>query len=309
MPGGSPGAPATGGAGGRVLPIRPLTVGDILDGAFRLLRDRFGRIALIVLVVLGPVQLVTAYAASQLLPQPDFSGGDPEAPFTAIEEAIPGMVGLMSVTGLLGFIAHVIVAGALVWLVLQADVSRAPTMSEALAGALRRAWPLLGGTALVGLLALGVGAALVAVVAGLFAVAWPLAILLAVPAFPLLIGLGAAVGSLVIPVAMVETDAGPARCAGRALLLVRRRLGRMLGVTVLVLLVLAVVTMAVSLVFSVASLVAGPVGWVVDGVSGTAISVISTPVTVFAALLLYIDARVRLEGWDLQLRARRQQPW
>lgn len=309
VPGAPAGAGATGGVGGRVLPLKPLTVGDILDGAFRLLRDRFGRIALTVLIVLGPLQLLTAYVAAQLFPQPDFSGSDPEAPFTAIEDAIPEMVGLMSLTGILGFVAHVVVAGALVWLVLRADVGRQLTTSEALAGALRRAWPLLGGTALVGLLALGVGAVLVALVAGLFVVAWPLAILLAVPGFLLLLGLGAAATSLVIPVAMVETDAGAARCAGRALQLVRRRLGRMLGVTVLVLLVLMVVTMAVSLVFGVASLVAGPVGWVVDGVSSTAISVISTPVTVFAALLLYIDARVRLEGWDLQLRAQRQRPW
>lgn len=305
------GAPAAG-AAGQVLPLRALTVGDVLDGAFRLLRGRFGRVALAVVVVLGPFQFLSSFLASRLLPGGGAFGppamGEPD--LVEIDDAtIAAAFGLMSVTGILGFVVHVVVAGALVWLVLREDAGGRPAVGESLAGGLGRAWALIGGTFLVGLLALAAGAVLAGVIAALVMLAWPLAILVAVPAVPLLFALAAAATSLVVPVAMVETDAGPARCARRALSLVRRRLGMMLGVTVLVLLVLMVVTFAVSMVLGVASWLAGPLAWVVDGVSGTAVSIVTTPVTVFAALLLYVDARVRLEGWDLQLRAQRPRPW
>lgn len=298
-----------------MLPLRPLTVGDVLDGAFRLLRGRFGRVALAVVAVLGPFQLLISFLTYRLMPAAGAMGAldpDPAAPGQMPmldDETVAVVVGMMSVAGVLGFVVHVLVAGALVRLVLCEDAGQHPTVGQALSGGLGRAWPLLGGTLLVGLLGLAAGAVLVGVIAALTVLAWPLAILVALPTVPTLFVLVAAATSLVIPVAMVEAETGPARAAGRALHLLRRRPGMILGVTVLVLLVLMAVTFAVSMVLGVVSLVAGPVAWVVDGVSGTAVSVITTPITVFAALLLYVDARVRLEGWDLQLRAQRPRPW
>jgi hypothetical protein len=291
--------------------LRPLTVGDILDGAFRLLRARIGRVALAVVIVLGPLQLLTSFLLSRVVPGygtfPTMDPGTQEMVFD--DEAVAALLGFGGVTGLLTYLAYMVVAGGVVWMVLREDAGQTVSVGEALKGGLGRAWPLIGGTLLVGLTALAAFAVVVGITAALVAVAWPLAILFALPAGLLVAVLAAAAGTLVIPVAMVETHGGAAHAGVRAMSLVRRRLPRMLGVTLLVWLVLMVATMAVSLVMGILGIFAGPASWVVDGLSGAAISAITLPVTVFAALLLYVDARVRLEGWDLQLRAQRPRPW
>jgi hypothetical protein len=296
---------------GRVLPLRPLTVGDVLDGAFRLLRARFGRVALLVVLVLGPYQLAASYALDRLLPELGTAGADAFT-FSAevTDEMAARLFGVSSVTGLLGMLVHLVVGAALLWMVLREDEGRPAEIGAALGGSVRRLWATAVGTLLVGLGAFGALLVLVLVSVLLGTLFLPLGLLVGLPGGLVLMLAWLAGTSLVLPVAMAEGRAGPVRCAGRALSLLRRRFWPIVGISALVLLMLGLVSFAISLAFGALAMLAGPVAWVVDGVSGTLVSVVTTPVTVFAALLIYLDARVRLEGLDLALRAQRpQQQW
>jgi hypothetical protein len=308
---GSP-APTPGeGSRGRVLPLRALTVGDVLDGSFRLLRDRFGRIALLVVLVLGPYQLLTSFAIDRVAPDLGPTG-DPEIFFTGPldDELVARLAGVGAAMGLLAALAYLVVGAAVLWTVLREDEGLPTDVPSALKAGARRLWVTGVASLLVWLVGL-VGFVVIGFVATLLGMAvLPLGFLVGIPA-AILFGLGwFAATVLVLPVAMVETDAGIGRVAGRALSLVRRRFWRFVGVCALVLLVLSLVTFAISMVLGLLAMVAGPAAWVVDGASGTLVSVITTPVLLFATLLLYLDARVRLEGWDLQLRAQHTaRPW
>jgi hypothetical protein len=296
---------------GRVLPLRPLTVGDVLDGAFRLLRARFGRVALLVVLVLAPYQLASSYALDRLLPEIG-AGGVDAFTFSAevTDEMAARLFGVSSLTGIVGMLVHLVVGAALLWMVLQEDQGRPAEISAALGGAVRRLWATAVGTLLIWLGASGVLLALILVSVLLGMLFLPLGLLVGLPGGLVLMLAWLAATSLVLPVAMAEGDAGPVRCAGRSLSLLRRRFWPIVGISALVLLMLGLVSFAISLAFGAVAMVAGPLSWVVDGVSGTLVSVVTTPVTVFAALLIYLDARVRLEGLDLALRAQRpQQRW
>jgi hypothetical protein len=295
-----------------VLPLRPLTVGDVLDGAFRLLRERFGRVALLVVLVLGPYQLASAYAFDRFLPELGAAAGADAFTFGAefSDEMAARMFAVSSMAGLVGMLVYLVVGAALVWMVLREDEGRPAEIGPALRGGLRRLWATGAGTFLVGLGATGALLVVMLVSFLLGAVFLPLGFLVGLPAGLLLMLAWLAATSLVIPVAMTESEAGAVKSAGRALSLLRRRFWPIVGVSALVLLMLALVSFAISLAFGLLAMLAGPAAWVVDGISGTLVSVVTTPATVFAALLIYLDARVRLEGLDLTLRARRpSQPW
>jgi hypothetical protein len=303
------GRPPGGVERGRVLPLRPLTVGDVLDGAFRLLKDRFGRVALLVVLVLGPYQLASAFMFDRFMPQvgPGADVFDFSAEIT--DEMAAQLFGVSALAGVVGMLVYLVVGAALVWMVLREDEGRPVEMGAAIGAGARRLWVTGAGTLLVGLAALVAFFVLVLVSFALGAVFLPLGFLVGLPAGLLLMVAWMAATSLVVPTAMVETDRGAARAAGRALSLLRRRFWPIVGISLLVLLMLMLVSFAISLAFGIVGLAAGPVAWVVDGVSGTLISVVTTPVAIFAALLIYLDARVRLEGLDLALRAQRPQPW
>jgi hypothetical protein len=306
---GTPGPGTGGGLQGAVLPLRPLTVGDVLDGAFRLLRARFGRVALLVILVLGPYQLATAFLVERFVPELGPTG-DPQVFFdgTMSDELAARFFGVAAGMGLLGMLAYLVVAGALVWTVLRADMRRPAEVGEAVLAGVRRLWATGASSVLLALLGLTGLAAVVFASVLLGMAVLPLGFLVGIPLSVLFSLAWFAAAILVVPIAMVETDAGAGRVTARAISLVRRRFWRFVGVGVLVLLMLSLVTFAINLVLGVAAMAAGPAAWVVDAVSGTLVSVITAPVLVFAALLLYLDARVRLEGWDLQLRAQRSTP-
>jgi hypothetical protein len=302
-----PSTPVHGAAGG-LLPLHPLTVGDVLDGAFRTLRATFATAALVVLLVHGPYQLLSSLVLTQALPELS----DPlvlEQLFTegtvdvGLATRMTALVGGLAIVGLL---VQVVAAAALAWVALRRDGGEETTPGAALRVGLSCSGAALGGTVLVGLVGLGLALVGTAIVALLFAVAAPLGVLALVVAVPAgLVAVPALVGAylLVVPIAVTER-AGALTTFRRAMWVVRNRFWRVVGVALLLGLILFAVSIGFSLVFGIVAELAGGVGWVVDAVSATAIAVVTAPVTVFVALLLHLDARIRLEGYDLEVRAR-----
>jgi hypothetical protein len=256
-----------------------------------------------VLLVMGPYQLLSNLVLARLLPELS----DPEL-FGPTGVEFDPMDLLVRVGGwgvllqVLGLLVTVIVVAAVVALVFQADRGEPLDVAGALRTAVARSGATVGGSVLLilaGVLSLVV---LVPVAIGLaFVPILGIVVLLAVGA----IGYGVAAGvySLIVPVAVVE-DRGAWTTFTRALWVLRVRFWRVVGITLLVTLLLGIVSFAVALPLTVLSMAVGPLSWVVDGVTSTLLSLVVVPVTAFAALLVYLDARVRREGLDLELRTR-----
>jgi hypothetical protein len=289
---------------GHLLPYRPLTVGDVLDGAFRLLRPTFTRAALLVLLVVGPYQLLSNLVFARLVPELSDPGAfaQPGVEFDPVE-LLARVGGWGVVLQVLGLLVHVIVGAAVVALAGQADRAEPLDVLAALRTAVARSGATVGGSVLM--LVAGVLALLV-VVPVLVGVAFVPILGIVVVLAAVVFGFGVAAGaySLIVPVAVVE-DRGAWTTFTRALWVLRVRFWRVVGVTLLVSLLLALVGFAVVLPLGLLSFVAGPLGWIVDGAASTVVSLLVVPVTAYAALLVYLDARVRREGLDLELRTRR----
>lgn len=282
-----------------------MTVGDVLDGTLRALRATFAVTALLVLLVQGPFQLLSSLAFARVVPE--LSG--PVDLERTLEDPAAGldlMVRTMTVgtvSGLLGVIVNVALGAAIVWCVLRADRGEPIAVGPALRTAAERLVATLGGV----LLAL-FGATLVGVVGAvllglLIVVAPPLGLVLALPLVPVVLLVFAALMYLIPPVAVVE-GGGPLATLQRVLWVIGRRLGRVLAVTFLISLLVMAITLGLTFAMGFLAELSGPWGWVVEGATNTVVALVSVPLTVIAALLVYLDARIRLEGFDLELRAR-----
>ena len=304
------------GSPGHLLPLRALGVGDVLDGAIRILRRGFGVVAAIIVLVYGPYQLLTSLLLDRLMPE--FATQNPfgpldQNPFGPMGqpeidvELLQRLVLFGGTAAIVGLLIHVLVGGAFVAAALELDHGRTPRAGAVLRRSLQVSGGTLGATVLtlLGAVVAGVVVILVAVLLG--AALLPVGILVGVAALPLLGAVVAALLYLVLPIAVAE-ESGPLRTLARAWWVLRRRFWWVLGVTALAFLMVVALTFAVQLVFMLLTLVAGPAAFVVEAVAGTLSALVSVPVTVGAALLIYQDARVRGEGYDLRARAPGQ-PW
>lgn len=312
--GGPPGAgrvasPGAERLGGRQLPIRPMSVGDVLDGAFSGLRATFVPIAIIVALVLGPVQLILNLVLSRLAPE--LTAGGLLGTFGEFDDAVGfGDVSVAGVTLLFGAISlgvSLIASAAAVALLLQVDRGAATDVSTSLRTGVSVFWGLLAATFMVSIG--GLAAVIAAILLGvLLSVTIPIvgAILTFLLVLPVVvIGGAAAVGTygMLVPIAVIERR-GPIATIGRALWVVRRRFWRLVGITLLLGLLASLATAGLQLLFVLLSVFAGPVDWIVTTIGEVLAQIVVVPITAFGALLVYLDARVRHEGLDLELRAR-----
>lgn len=294
--------------GGQLLPLRRLTVADVLDGAFRTFRAVFAPAAVIVLVIIGPLQFATNLVLSRVAPG-IVGGGLSAIVDLDVFAAAPADNALMLtnlVSGLLGYLLSLVASAGVVALLLAVDRGEEGQVTSPLGLAFRVLLPTLIASFLLGVLgitaaiALAIGSVVLLVIPILGVVVMVLVVL---PLYLLGIASIVALISLVVPVAVVERR-GPLATLGRAVRVFTRQPLRIAWISLLVGVVTLILALALQLPFLLLSGVAPTGGWAIEALGETAGQIVSVPVSAAAALLVYLDVRVRWEAVDLRHRAR-----
>ena len=303
------------------IPLRPLVLSDIFDGAFRIIR--YNPKATIGAAVLVSAVAMTVPIVAGLLS--GSTGGlqpDPNTDTLTDSQVLSLLIGLggllagaqLQSIGLLfvsGMIAHVSSAAA---------VGRKLTITEAWAATKGKRWRLLGMSFLLGLaVVLAVGIAVGVLVVGIVAFDAPLGAAVVVG-----IGLGAILGvlliwfwvrvrALAVPTLMLER-VGIFGALSRAVRLTYHQFWRLLGLLLLVTLVTGVAGGILRLPFSITGQVFltsadetgyGLLIYLLMTAIGTVISsAVLQPFSAAVSALLYIDQRIRKEAYDVELMTR-----
>ncbi|WP_236243378.1 hypothetical protein [Streptomyces sp. CC228A] len=310
---GRPEAPKPG-----VIPLRPLGVGEILDGAVSTLRAHWRTVLAISVTVSVLVQVAQVLVDRFLLPKapaisPDASQSEQlDQAAEALRVSLVSMVPLI----LLGLVASFFTTALLTFVVSRSVLGKPVTFGEVWRDARPRFVPLLGLTLLLplisvavmaagivpGVLVGSVGGALLAVFGGFAALA---VMLWLVVRF-----------SLAYSALMLERQ-GVLASLRRSARLVQGSWWRIFGILLLTALLTMVVALIVSVPFVlIAALVDGEgfasafsgsapqFGWaflIITGIGSVISSAIMYPISAGVTVLLYVDQRIRREALDLEL--------
>lgn len=294
-----------------IVPLRPLGLGEILDGAFRSIRDNprvmFGFSAVVVSIAVLLQTALQWYSYG-------FLGSSLEAPVSQDAEMLVGdFVGAAGgglLAGVVTVVATTVLTGLLIVSVSRSVIGVRVTLAEAWARARPQLWRLLALTVIVLLLLacvpvlwagvlVGLAAAeqfgavvVVAVLGGLGALAWLLWI---------------AVRTLLATPALMLEEQKVVAGLKRGWALSRGSFWRLLGIYLLASVIVGTVASFIILPATVLVAVLGlnplsdPLALGINAVATIIASVLTTPFTAAVVALLYIDLRIRREGLDVDL--------
>ncbi|HEU4361058.1 MAG TPA: hypothetical protein VFR27_06055 [Mycobacterium sp.] len=293
-----------------VIPLRPLSLSDIYNGAVGYIRANpkvtLGLTAIVVLVTwvitvitqAGPLAVINRLAANSSSYQ--LSG-----------QEVIGWGTSVAVGAIMTSLATIVLVGMLTVVVGRAVFGSSTRTGEAWAVVRGRFPALLGLAALLALAAavlVGVGVFLLAI-----AIANAAAVVVAVP---LILTMIVALGYLYVPVCFAPTvivleRLGVFAAVGRSFTLVRNNFWRVLGILLLTVLITYLITNAVALPFNLAGIALDRGGdafttlsvrGVLAEVGAVIGKIIALPFTAGVVVLLYTDRRIRAEAFDLVLR-------
>ncbi|WP_432536064.1 glycerophosphoryl diester phosphodiesterase membrane domain-containing protein [Kineococcus arenarius] len=319
----APGGPAAPVAQPGIVPLRPLGLGEIWDGAFRAFRQNprvmVGLSALVV-VVTSVVTLVASVVATQDLVRAttglETGTGDAAQVLDALQTSVP----LVVVSSLLQVVAVQVLNGMLILSVSRAVLGRTISLGELWRVSRRRLGGLLLLAVLVtlasaaGVVAVLPGVGVLALADGAAATAAGAVLLLAGVLGWVAIALWLWVKwSMATPVLLLE-GLSVRRSLGRSWRLTRGSFWRTLGILLLTAVVVGVLVTAVAAPFTLvgtflaAALSTATTEWtglvVSQGVGtlGSIVgSVVGYPFLASVTALVYVDLRVRREGLDVEL--------
>ena len=312
-----------------IIPLRPLSIGEIISGAFESLRANPRAMflpSLIVLTATGALSAVLNYFGADLLLSRVgalLNNSSDVGP----SEILPAFIGSFAsqmVGALLTALATTILTGLLIVAVSRSVLGRIATPGEVWERTRGRILPLIGQTLLITLITLVadmiiaiIGIALIAIVTSFIMGSDPgvgaiIAALLV--AFALAVLLFFAVVFLIVrlslaPAALMLENTGVVEGIGRSWALTRGSFWRVLGILVLAGLITGIVngmlSFGLGLIFGVVALglpAAQPLVTALTMLLTSILSALVLPFTAAVTALTYIDLRMRGEGLDVELR-------
>lgn len=342
---GGPGASGDPGYGGyasvlapkpSIIPLRPLSVGEILGGAFESLRANPKAMFVPSLVVMSIVGLISAggfaFFLSRLnLPGVTTSGeltdAEVEANVDRIESSIAGLIAQYSLTIVLVVLAASILTGLLIVTVSRTILGRKASLSDVWQRTKPRVWALIGQSIIIQLI-LGVATAVLAAIGvGVFWLALGstfgdssddasvgLIVLAILGAVVLIVALMLALFALscklsLAPAALVLENIGVFEGISRSWTLTRGYFWRVVGIRVLSTIIVGVTSWAASSALSALTqglallapnaMIAIMIGSILVS---SLIQAVTMPFDSAVVALIYTDLRMRSEGLDVELR-------
>lgn len=303
LEGGAP--PAAAGSGGTAGAVRPLGLGSVLDGTFKVYGRHLGAFALVVAAVTIPLALIQIVVLRAFLsPELEllFSGAVSQTDLDVIrrtlEDDLPLLIAAGVVVGLISLFVSAIVSSALIGGTLRGVGGAAVRAGELLRSGVRRmasmAWILFLTGLIMFLAALPVGVVLfLASEASEGAV-----IILVIALFLVLLLLYTRY--LFAPTTLIAEDRRGPQALRRSWELTRGRTWPTLGMFLVVGLIALVPNLLISLPFQLIAREQESLAmfWVFAALGGAVASVVIVPFTTVAIVHLYIDARARKEQLD-----------
>ena len=262
------------------VPMRPMTAGDILDGAVTIVKTRPRTVFSVVAVLVIPYNILIAYLQREVLGGAGLDEilSNPSFGLAAADSEANGIATLVSLV--LGPLTLSLTGVAIGYLVAAWYAGGDPSTGDVFGRLGRRLW-----VALVAFL----------VVHLLEAVGFVLLFLPAIGVMALSVAASPVVGA---------EDLGPMESVNRAWKLAGRRFFPVLGLALLTGFVVNVIGQVLLFLPTTAALaVGGDLGWVLVAVGGSVAGLLTTALQAGAATLIYIDLRVRGEGLDIELAA------
>jgi hypothetical protein len=316
------------------IPLRPLGVGEILNGAFTSVRQNPAAtlgLSAILLTFYGLASAAVSLALRGVFSNLQLSAGQAlthaqakHVLFQVFGIVLPSFLGLFVVA----FLVELTLTGLLTVVIGQGVLGRKVSMAEAWRVGLPRLPAILGAVVLTALCVIGPWAVVAAAVAALalahiYAAAIAVGVVGGIAVICLTLWFSVML-SLATPVVVLERQ-GPLSALGRSWRLVKRSFWRVLGVLLLAAVVVSVASFVLQLPFTLIESIAGgssgifgvtgarTVAAVIIGAVGTTIAGAATrPIGAGVTVLLYIDMRMRKERLDLALQsaaAGGQDPW
>jgi hypothetical protein len=303
-----------------VIPLRPLGVGEILDGAVTTIRRNPGPMLGLSAIVAVITQLLGA-ALGYLLFQDvaELESLSPTASFFDVMNALAGVIGASAIVVIVTWVATVLLTGILTVVVSRAVLGEKPTVGQAW-GAARPRLPrlllltlvysviwlipfLIAGLVGVWLASTGLGDERIAGIVGIV-------VLLGIPVTIWLYVRYALSGPALMLESTSRSATGTSRPIGvfgalrRSAELVRGSWWRLFGILLLILLIAGIISQVISVPFAL------PAFFLDEQPSdnqflltlvGIVAATITAPFTAAATALLYVDRRIRREGLDIEL--------